>query len=86
MARISDDDLATVIAMTRRRCRDRDLLKVLVEALKHPDLVNAKQTTSGILITGPHGSVVSHYTASDHRALKNTIGGLRRAGLHIRSK
>lgn len=66
----------------RRRCRDKALREVLVLALRHPDLVNAKFTKSGILMQGPFGSVTSHFTHSDTRSIKNLRANLRGAGIY----
>jgi hypothetical protein len=76
-------DKAAVLALARRRAkRDRELLKVIEIALRHPDLKWAKHTTSGLMFCGPEGTVLTHFTNSDHRALKNFISDLRKAGIY----
>lgn len=79
----SEYDLGQVIAVARRRSkRDKDLMKVLEVALKHPDLKWAKHTTSGLTLCGPMGTVGTHFTKSDHRSTLNFVSDLRRAGLY----
>jgi len=76
-------DRGYVLAMARRRAkRDPELKKALEIALTHVDLKWAKHTTSGITLCGPFGTVGTHFTKSDHRAVLNFISDLRRAGIY----
>lgn len=74
-------DLLYVVAMTRKRCRDLTMRETLLSALRSPDLVNARQTTNGLMLTGPGGTSTAHYTLSDVRGQRNLRSQLRRAGL-----
>lgn len=80
-------DRGHVLAVAKRRAkRDKELMKALEIALKHPDLKWAKHTTAGITLCGPNGTVGTHFTKSDHRAVLNFISDLRKAGIYPRNR
>lgn len=77
-----DVEIDKVIRKTKSRCGDKMLREALLTALSSPDLVRARQTTSGIILVGPHGTTSTHYTLSDPRSYKNVLARLRSIGLY----
>lgn len=78
---MSAQERAEQVSFLRRRCRNREMQALLIRAVRDPALLKVRQTSSGILLTGPYGSASTHYTSSDFRAVKNFRARLRQIGL-----
>lgn len=68
------------LSIVRRGCTNTDIRAELVFALKTG--VRYRMTKKGVILYGENGqSVVTHFTASDHRAVLNLRSGLRTIGI-----
>lgn len=73
-----------LLPVARQRCRDRDLRALLLVALAGRG-VRARQTRSGVWLSGPRGTAAVHWSGgSDHRNLANTRAAFRQAGIPVR--
>lgn len=65
----------------RRGCGNRDMRDLLIGAIKSG--VRTKLTRSGILLYGPGGIAGTHFSVSDHRAVKNLRRDMRKVGIDV---
>jgi hypothetical protein len=64
-----------------RRSKDREVIALLLAVIHAGH--RYKMTKSGIIIYGPTGICGTHFSVSDHRAVKNLRSDLRRCGITI---
>lgn len=60
---------------------NREMRKVITAAIKSD--LRYRMTKSGVMFYGENGKMaLTHFTNSDHRALKNFVADLRSIGYH----
>ena len=72
------ESLASIRRKVQNAPMDPVKRRALLAALKHPDLVRARCTSSGVLLEGPGGIVSTHLSGRDPQAI---LRDLRRVGL-----
>lgn len=63
----------------RRGCTNREVRATLLRAIQSG--ARYKLTKKGVILYGPNGVAVTHFTVSDHRGVKNLKASLKAAGI-----
>lgn len=74
-------DPAAVARRVRRAKLDQPKRRALLAALKSPDLVRCRLTSSGVLLEGPGGIVSTHLSSTYADGTGPLLRDLRKVGL-----